>query len=475
MVPVYSLKFVVRSPKNPRAAKSRDIHSLERLNADSLKTWAKYVTPNRAGPARKSLTADAGFAQLLLGAGSAGVPVKIVSAPPKRDATLVYRKHISQHLYLLPKNQLRTGGQLRSVLVGPGNPDQTMNSLRAAGGFLAGRPKKVSEIASGKGQSPETVAIAGTAEQGHSLAQPQSLPELLKSLGFTVPRLIAPEGEKPVIWIQTPDWDRAGDAMKMAAMCAVAARPEMNGRAFSINLSEDLVKEALASPLGFTVFLQRRLKRFLKMVLPKADFAFAIDVTDETYRLHLHGVIVPNQPFLWTRSNGPNQLKQALRKFADNQSKQAVEASPFSDVPEGWGGYSTKFASLVTAMITEDDGRDRHQSTLLTTRPLAQLARDHWMTERRDNLAALIELARRDVDDRGEDPDRVVAKRSKPSSFQSKIKQDREQLKARDKEVRKANKKLFDEAMEEGEARRQQGAPARRFIRKPPDILLVED
>ncbi|WP_127846933.1 hypothetical protein [Caulobacter sp. FWC26] len=352
-----------------------------------------------------------------------------------------------------------------------------MNSLRAAGGFLAGRPKKVSEIASGKGRSPETVAIAGTAEQGQSLAQPQpqSLPELLKSLGFTVPRLMAPEGEKPVIWIQTPDWDRAGDAMKMAAMCAVAARPEMNGRAFSINLSEDLVKEALASPLGFTVFLQRRLKRFLKRVLPKADFAFAIDVTDETYRLHLHGVVVPNQPFLWTRSKGPNELKQALRKFADNQSKQAVEASPWSDVPEGWGGYSTKFASLVTAMITENDGGDRHQTTLLTTRPLTQLARDHWMTERRDNLAALIKLARQDVDDRGDDPDRAVARRSKPSSFQSKIKQDRAHVKARDKEVRKANKKLFDEAMKEGEERKQQGVPAPQFIREPPDILLVKD
>ena len=397
-------------PKNSNAAQSRPPHSLARLNAERLSEWAKNVTENRAGPARKSLVADTGFAELLLGAGSFGVPVKIVAAPPKADANLVYSKQIHFYLYKLPKTRLLTGAQLKTISIGPTVRDQTMKSLRSVGRSLAGGVGKRSKRASVEGQSPEPVAIAGTSGQAADSTPAQSLPDLLKAVGSTVPRLLAPDGDKPMIFVQVPDWDRAGDAMKMAAMCAVAARPEMNSQALSINLSDDLIKEAEASSEGFTVFLQRRLKRAVEGVLPKADFAFAVDVTDKTYRLHLHGVIIPNEPFYWTRSRGRDRLFQALRKFADNQSKRAVEASKLGAVPEGWGAYSSKYASLVSALISDASGSERHRSTLLTTRPLTQLARDHWANERRDNLAMVMDLARQDVLNRGDEPDRAVVR-----------------------------------------------------------------
>ncbi|MHC2021478.1 hypothetical protein [Methylobacterium sp. CM6247] len=137
-----------------------------------------------------------------------------------------------------------------------------------------------------------------------------------------------------------PDWKRTGDTGKLTACNrAVALGDHGTARAFTLNLSPDVVSRGLASShSGFAPWMQKRLHReIVAAVGHPLPFVFGVDVT-RTGRPHLHGMIAANDDHL-------EAIGRACRKAggewkAGHAEKQAHLGLVWDS--DGWSRYGER-------------------------------------------------------------------------------------------------------------------------------------
>lgn len=132
-------------------------------------------------------------------------------------------------------------------------------------------------------------------------------------------------------WRDTTDWLKATYYQRALG----EAGPTYT---FNVNLSQEVIDEALGRTESFMEFVQARLARHLKHRLGKpVSYWFAIEMTN-TERLHLHGAFRHDEHDL-------DLVREALRGMSRVGTKapepRAVVIKPVSYAP-GWASYSTK-------------------------------------------------------------------------------------------------------------------------------------
>jgi hypothetical protein len=154
---------------------------------------------------------------------------------------------------------------------------------------------------------------------------------------------------EPIRVIATDHWDRASPVLKMLGYAG--AITATNGRAFSLNLGQEVIDAGLRSRKGFAGFMQERMRRTLReLVQPKTGFVPDVFFIVEGYRsleeLHLHGVFDADNRGYRPRPLGDDlvdHISDALKAIGGKQTDPTKQlmVRPITNLP-GWIDYISK-------------------------------------------------------------------------------------------------------------------------------------
>ncbi|WP_297803833.1 hypothetical protein [uncultured Brevundimonas sp.] len=159
-------------------------------------------------------------------------------------------------------------------------------------------------------------------------------------------RLVVEEIKKEIGNYKVPDWRRATISLKLLALCIEVHK--RGGIAFTLRLSNDVIKRSEEDGRGQVSYLQDRIRKNLKAVFGHCpDFCFIME-KDTLSPLHLHGVID-------IRTDDPRKLdaEKALMRAGGcwTSTNAHLYQNRFDDLygPYGWASYLSK-AILVTRL-----------------------------------------------------------------------------------------------------------------------------
>jgi hypothetical protein len=158
-----------------------------------------------------------------------------------------------------------------------------------------------------------------------------------------------PTGSYPIVGL--PHWDHASERLMMIGWGL--AMYEKHGKTFNLKLSDKVVDDALRSPMGFTRYMQDRIRKklvreFRTLGRPVPDFWFAVEggVVDE---VHLHGAIEGGQG-----QDAIDAIRRALKSAGGDGVPNQLTMKALTR-PATWVGYVTKWYSVARFHIRPSD------------------------------------------------------------------------------------------------------------------------